>query len=90
MIFKHFSFPSLEKDDIYNYVIFYQQPVYKQLALGWQIAKQLSRLNLFSSSNNKNYRLKKSGVFPLHKRKIAVKPTIHHNSAISKALLGKY
>ena len=43
----------------------YMQPVYKQLALKWQIAKQLSGFNPFSLSNNKNYRLKKSGVFPL-------------------------
>ena len=43
---------------------FYKQPVYKQLALGWQIAKQLSGLNPFSLGNNKNYRLKK-GVSPL-------------------------
>ena len=48
----------------YTY-FFYKQPVFKQLALGWQIAKQLSGLNPFSLSNNKNYRLKKSGVFPL-------------------------
>ena len=46
-------------------ILFYKQPVFKQLALGWQIAKQLSGLNPFSLSNNKNYRLKKSGVFPL-------------------------
>ena len=39
---------------------------YKQLALGWQVAKQLSGLNLFSLSNNGNYRLKKSGVFHLY------------------------
>ena len=26
---------------------FYKQPAYKQLALGWQIAKQLSGLTLF-------------------------------------------
>ena len=26
-------------------LIFYQQPVYKQLALGWKIAKQLSGFN---------------------------------------------
>ena len=45
------------------------------------------RLNPFSVSNNKNYRLKKSGGF--HKRKIAVKPTIHQNSAVSKVLMGK-
>ena len=31
---------------------------YKQLALAWQIAKQLSRLNPLSLSNNKNYSLK--------------------------------
>ena len=37
--------------------------VYKQLAFGWQIAKELSGLNRFSLSNNKNYRLKKSGFF---------------------------
>ena len=46
-------------------LVFYKQPVYKQIALEWQIAKQLSRLNAFSLSNNKNYRLKKSGVFSL-------------------------
>ena len=32
---------------------FYKQPVCKQLALGQQVAKQLSGLNLFSQSNNK-------------------------------------
>ena len=36
---------------------------YNQLALRWQFAKQVSGLNYFSLSNNKNYRLKKSGVF---------------------------
>ena len=35
---------------------FYRQLVYKQLALGWQIAKQLSGLNPLSI--NKKYRLK--------------------------------
>ena len=44
---------------------FYKQPVYKQLALRWQIDKQILGLNLLSLSNNKNYRLKKGGVFPL-------------------------
>ena len=39
--------------------------VYKQLVPRWQIAKQLSGLNTLSLINNKNYRLKKSGVFPL-------------------------
>ena len=46
-------------------VLLYKQPVYEQLALGWQIAKELSGLNPLSLSNNKNYRLKESGVFPL-------------------------
>ena len=45
-------------------LIFYKQPVYKQLDLGFQIAKQLSGLNNLSLSNNKIYRLKKSGVLP--------------------------
>ena len=48
----------------YTY-FFYKQSVYKQLALGWEIATQLSGLNPFSLSNNKNCRLKKSGVFAL-------------------------
>ena len=43
----------------------YKQPVYKQLSLGCQIAKQFSGLNPFSLSNNKNYRLKKNWVFLL-------------------------
>ena len=43
----------------------YKYMVYKQLALGVQIAKELSGLNPLSLSNIKNYRLKKSGVFPL-------------------------
>ena len=51
---------------MYIYIhFFYKQPVYKQLVLGWQIAKQLSGLNPLSLSNNKNCRLKKNGVFPL-------------------------
>ena len=44
---------------------FYKQPVYKQLALGWETATQFSGLNPLSLSNNKNNRLKKSGVFHL-------------------------
>ena len=46
-------------------MIFFKQLVFKQLVLGWQIAKKLSGLNPFSLSNNKNYSLKKSGAFPL-------------------------
>ena len=33
---------------------FYKQQVYNQLALRWKIAKQLSRFNSLSLSNNKN------------------------------------
>ena len=36
------------------HLVFYKQPVYKQLALAWQIAKRLSGLNPLSLSNNKN------------------------------------
>ena len=50
---------------VYTLICFYKEPVYKQLALKWQIANQLSGLNPVSLSNNKNYRLRKSGVFPL-------------------------
>ena len=39
-------------------LVFYKQPVYNQLTLAWQIAKQLSGLNPLSLSNNKNYSLK--------------------------------
>ena len=39
------------------HLAFYKQPVDKQLALAWQIAKQLSGLNPLSLSNNKNYSL---------------------------------
>ena len=69
---------------------FYKQPIFKQLALAWQIAKQLSGLNPFSLSNNKNYILKKNVIAFLDKRKIAVKPTIHQNSALSKTFLRKF
>ena len=41
----------------------YKQPGYKQLALEQEIAQKLSRLNPFSLSHNKKYRLGKSGVF---------------------------
>ena len=51
--------------DLLHLVFFYEQPVYKQLALAWKIAKQLSGLNSVSLSNNKNYRLKRNRVFPL-------------------------
>ena len=45
--------------------LFYKQPVYKQLAFEWQIAKPLSGLNPVLLSNNENYRLRESEVFPL-------------------------
>ena len=40
------------------HLVFYKQAVYKQLALAWQIAKQLSGLNPILLSKNKNYSLK--------------------------------
>ena len=46
-------------------LIFYKQLVYKPPALGWQIAKLFSGLNPFLLSNNKKYRLKKTGIFSL-------------------------
>ena len=39
-----------------DYTFFFKQPVYKQLALGWQMTKEISGINLFSLSNYKNYR----------------------------------
>ena len=65
---------------------FSKQLVYKQLTLRWQIAKQLSGINPLSSSKIKNYKLKEVEFFPCNKRKIAIKQTIHKNSA----LLGKF
>ena len=43
----------------------YKQQDYEQLALGWQIAMQLPGLNPLPLSINKNYKLKKIGVFSL-------------------------
>ena len=40
------------------HLVFNKQLVDKQLALAWQIAKQLSGLNPLSLGNNKNYSLK--------------------------------
>ena len=62
-----FANPLIEKPgiDLLHLVFFYEQPVYKQLALAWKIAKQLSGLNSVSLSNSKNYRLKRNRVFPL-------------------------
>ena len=40
------------------HLVFYKQPVYEQLALAWQIAKQLSGLDPVSLSNNYNHSLK--------------------------------
>ena len=46
------------------HLFFNKQPGYEQIALEQQIAQQLSRLNPFSLSHYKKYRLRKSGVFP--------------------------
>ena len=43
-------------------LVFYKQPVYKQLDLAWQIAKQLWGLKPLSLSNNKNCSLKVTSV----------------------------
>ena len=72
------------------YLFFYKQPVYKQLPLPRQIAKQLSGLNPASLSYNKNYKLKKNWFFLCNKRKRAVKPAIHQNSAVSRTFLRKF
>ena len=45
------------------HLIFYKQPVYKQLALACQIAKQLSGLKPLSLSNNKNYSFNEKWIF---------------------------
>ena len=47
------------------HLVFYKQSVYKQLALAWQIAKQLLGLNPLSLSNHKSYGLKNNGGFYL-------------------------
>ena len=49
----------------YYTLVFYEQPVVKQLNIGWQIAKKLSGPKPLSLNNNKNYRSKNSGFFLL-------------------------
>ena len=61
---KHYK-KGIYPSSIPDYTFFHKQPVYKQVALRWKIAKQLSRLSPLSLRKNKNYRLNKSGVFPL-------------------------
>ena len=51
--------------DLLDLAFVIRKAVYKQLALAWKIAKQLSGLNVLSLSNNKNCRLKRNRVFPL-------------------------
>ena len=46
------------------HLVFYKQSVYKQLALAWQIAKQLLGLHPFSLKPQKNCSFKKNGIFP--------------------------
>ena len=73
------------------HLIFYKQPVHKQLALACQTAKQLSGLKPLLLSNNKNYSFYEKLIFFLcNKCKIVVKPTIHQNSAAPKIFLGKF
>ena len=62
----------------------------RPVSMGKQLVLALSGLNPLSLRNNKNSKLKKSGVFPCNKRKIAAKPTINQNLAVSEALSGKF
>ena len=43
----------LKREARWSYLVFFKQLVFNQLALGWQIVKQLSGLNLLSLSNKK-------------------------------------
>ena len=72
---------------LYKYTVF-KEPVYKELALGWQIAKQLSGFYSSLLSDNKSYR--KVEFFLCNKHKITANPKKDQNSAISKVLLGKF
>ena len=56
---KYFLFDLFSINICFTLSLFYKQPAYKHLALGWQIAKQLSGLNPISLSSSK------SGLFPL-------------------------
>ena len=65
------------------------QPVYKQLALGWQIAKQLSGLNPLSLGNNKKLHIKEKWSFSFVINVKYLLNRYHQNSAASEALLGE-
>ena len=63
-----------------NLCFFYKQPVYKQLALEWQIAKQLSGLNPSFTKQQSKLQIKEKWSFSfVINKKIAAKPTIHQN-----------
>ena len=90
---KHCLQVEIKKLQLFSSIIvafFYKATGYKEAALWLQYAKQLSGLSLFLLSNNKSYRLRKVQFFVCSKCKTTVKPTIHQNSAASKALLGKF
>ena len=70
-----------------HFSFFCKQQVYKQLALGWQIARQRSKLDSLLLINNRDYILRKVMFFLCNKRKTVVKPTMHQDLAISKVLL---
>ena len=70
----------------YSTLSFYKQLVYKQLAFGWKIAKQLSGFNPLSLSKSKTTN-KKVEFFLCNKHKITVKLTIKPISAASKISL---
>ena len=58
---------------------------YKQVALGWQIPRQLSKLTPCLLSNNKNYQLRKRRVFLCNEQKTVLKLTIQKR-AFGKSL----
>lgn len=74
-----FTSPKLLKlcFDVLNCVKLDGVHLYKQVAFWWQVSDERSGLNPLSLSNNRNYILKKSGVFPSSKCKIDIKPTMH-------------
>ena len=75
---------------MFSLVVFSKHSIYKQLHPASQIDKQLSGLNPLSRSKTiKTADSRRVKFFLCNKRKIAVKPTIHQNSHVSKELLGK-
>ena len=76
---------------MFSLVVFSKHSICKQLPPGWHIDKQLSEPNPLSRSKTiKTTDSRRVKFFLCNKHKIAVKPTIHQNSHVSKELLGKF